>query len=198
MPKAPKNSWTQLYERFGEAEKHREELLRRRDEEREALREFEEWCQRAVKALFEDLFQAAERHSDELQKRTGQRLQVEYPAGSPVVASRTGPEIRFLRLGLSEAQLHIYSSHARGGLTHIHLLPSRTVSLKENHRLVSAPGAFLVRVGHDGYELRHLRGDPEGEAGAPMTLDTLVFRAFDLLLSAWIEAETEWDGLAAP
>jgi hypothetical protein len=69
-----------------------------------------------------------------------------------------------------------------GSLTHVHLLPSRGSSLKNNQRLVSEPGAFIVRSQSDRYELRYQRGDPEGRAAELMTLDTLLFRAFRLLV----------------
>lgn len=178
--------WDDLYAHFNHQESRRNDVLRREAEEAAALLEFEEWCERAIQTLMEDICAGAQTRSREFEERTGHVLEVEYPSGTPIVGVRGGPEIRFLRMGLGSAQVHVYSSHARGGLTHIHLLPSRQNSLKHNERLVSEPGAFIVRRPDNRYELRFLRGDPEGPAGLPMSLETLLFRAFRLLVR-WAE-----------
>ncbi len=174
--------WDQLYKHFNNVESRRSAELRRQVEEQEALREFEVWCSDAIERLMNDIKTAALARSEEFLRKTGHELTVQYPSGAPILAPSGGPEIRFLKLGLGDAQVHVYSSHAAGGLTHIHLLPSRTTSLKHNDRLVSEPGAFIVRRTDNQYELRFLRGDPEGVAGLPMSLDALLFRAFRLLV----------------
>lgn len=186
VPIQDKNNWKLLYDYFVEAEKHREEIEKRRAEDEAALQEFEQWCQGAIELLMTDLKTHAEKRSQEFLKATGQQLLVQYPSGPPIIVPNRGPEIRFLRLALGNSQVHVYSSHAIGGVTHIHLLPSQVTSLRDNHRLVSEPGAFIVRKPDDSYELRHMRGDPSGEPGAPMSLDTLLYRAFRLLI-AWVE-----------
>lgn len=182
MSEQEPKDWDELFARFNLVESRRSAELQRQVEEAEALREFEDWCQRALERLMQDLKRLALSRSAEFVQRTGQELLVQYPSGPTISASRGGPEIRFLKLGLASAQVHVYSSHARGGLTHIHLLPSRSTSLRENDRLVSEPGAFIVRRPDDEYELRFLRGDPEGPAGSAMPLDVLLFRAFRLLV----------------
>jgi hypothetical protein len=180
------NNWGLLYDYFVEAEKHRDELKRKRQEDVAAIQEFEQWCQGAIDRLMNDLKHQALRRSEEFLAATGQTLEVQYPSGPPIMVPDQGPEIRFLKIALGDSQVHIYSSHAVGGVTHIHLLPSQRNSLRENHRLVSEPGAFLVRRPDDHYELRHMRGDPSGPAGSPMTGDNLLYRAFRLLI-LWAE-----------
>jgi hypothetical protein len=175
-------AWNELYGEFMEAESRRRERAKRRAEEEDALREFEQWSSRTTERLMNDVKRIAEGRSREFLARTGHTLVVQYPSGPSISGPSGDPEIRFLRLSLGAARVHVYSSHARGGTTHIHLLPSRGDSLQRNHRLVSEPGAFLVRTSDENYELRFLRGDPADKSGSPMPLDLLMFKAFRLLI----------------
>jgi hypothetical protein len=186
------NNWEQLYDHYRGAESRRREEELRHAEELQALEDFEAWSRSSTEQLMADLREAANQRSESFSTRTGHELSVEYPSGPPITVPEGGPEIRFLRLALGAARVHLYSSHTPGGLIHIHLLPSRQTSLSHNQRLLSEPGAFLVRLENNAYELRHLPGDPEGEQGTPMTLDGLLFKAFRLLVN-WAEA-----GLPSP
>ncbi len=174
-------NWPELYEQLGSAEKRRaiRELQRKADQE--ALAEYERWSKRTVAAVMEDLARAAQTRANELLDATGKQLEVEYPSGPTVVGASGDAEIRFLRLSLGKACVHVYSSHARGSTTHIHLLPAFADSLKKNHRLVSEPGAFVVRRSDDLYELRYFRGDPAASHEA-MTVDMLLYKALRLLV----------------
>lgn len=174
-------SWSELYEQLGSAEKRRalRELQRKADQE--ALAEYERWAKRTIVAVMEDLAHAARTRAAELLEATGKQLDVEYPSGPTVVGTSGDAEIRFLKLSLGKACVHVYSSHARGSTTHIHLLPAFTDSLKKNHRLVSEPGAFVVRRPDDRYELRYFRGDPAATNEA-MTVDMLLYKALRLLV----------------
>lgn len=183
------NAWDELFELYNGTESRREDRIRRHAEELQALESFEAWAREATERLMRDLRQAAELRSQTFRARTGHLLAVEYPSGPPISISDGGPEIRFLCLALGAARVHIYSSHTPGGLIHVHLLPSRHDSLTHNQRLLSEPGAFLVRRDDDSYELRFLPGDTEGAEGTLMTLDALLFKAFRLLVY-WAEATT--------
>lgn len=176
------DAWERLYDEYTDAESRRAERQRKLDEEEAALQEFEAWTRRSTDLLMHDLRTAAEERSEAFVQRTGHALQVEYPSGPAIALPEGGPEIRFLRLSLGDARVHIYSSHTPGGLVHIHLLPSRRDSLQHNQRLLSEPGGFVVRRADDGYELRFLNGDPEGVARSPMSVDGLLFKAFRLLV----------------
>lgn len=174
-------NWGELYEQLGSAEKRRalRELQRKADQE--ALAEYERWAKRTIVAVMEDLARAARTRAEELLEATGKHLEVEYPSGPTVVGTSGDAEIRFLKLSLGKACVHVYSSHARGSTTHIHLLPAFTDSLKKNHRLVSEPGAFVVRRSDDQYELRYFRGDPNASNEA-MSVDMLLYKALRLLV----------------
>lgn len=173
-------NWPALYEELGtNNRKALREKQRRADEV--ALAEYERWSRRMVSVVMEDLAAAARTRALELFTANGKTLEVEYPSGPPVIGASGDAEIRFLRLSLGKACVHVYSSHARGSSTHIHLLPAYTDSLKKNHRLVSEPGAFVVRGNDDSYELRYFRGDPYGAATETMTIDTLLYKALRLL-----------------
>lgn len=174
-------NWPELYEQLGSAEKRRalRELQRKADQD--ALAEYERWATRSVATVMEDLARAAQLRASELLEATGKHLEVEYPSGPTVVGASGDAEIRFLKLSLGKACVHVYSSHARGSTTHIHLLPAFTDSLKKNHRLVSEPGAFVVRRPDDQYELRYFRGDPAATNDV-MTVDLLLYKALRLLV----------------
>jgi hypothetical protein len=178
----PSDGWDALYTEFLDAESRRAERAKRQAEEQEALKEFESWSSHTIDNLMTDVKSIAEGRSREFLERTGRTLEVQYPSGPAIAGPNGDPEIRFLRLSLGSARVHVYTSHARGGTTHVHLLPSRGDSLQKNHRLVSEPGAFIVRAADDTYELRFLRGDPGGKTGSPMSLDMLMFKAFRLLV----------------
>ncbi len=180
-------NWNLLYQQYSGAESRRAEQERRLAEERAALEDFEAWSRRSTTQLMSDLCRVAEERSRAFLERTGHTLDVEFPSGPPISVPEGGPEIRFLCLKLEHARVHVYSSHTPGGLIHVHLLPSRQDSLTHNQRLLSEPGAFLVRQSDDSYELRHLSGDAEGAPGTPMSIDSLVFKAFRLLVH-WAEA----------
>jgi hypothetical protein len=175
-------NWPELYEQLGSAEKRRAMREMQRKADQEALAEYERWSKRTVAAVMEDLARSAQTRAAELLDATGKQLEVEYPSGPTVVGAAGDAEIRFLRLSLGKACVHVYSSHARGSTTHIHLLPAYTDSLKKNHRLVSEPGAFVVRRGDDQYELRYLRGDPYAGNAEVMTMDMLLYKALRLLV----------------
>jgi hypothetical protein len=179
-------AWDELYQRYSDAESRRDERQRKLAEERAALAEFEAWTRRATEQLMLDLATVARERSLAFLERTHHPLEVEYPSGPAISLPDGGPEIRFLRLSLGDARVHVYSSHTPGGLIHIHLLPSRRDSLQHNQRLLSEPGAFVVRLPDDSYELRFLAGDPEGVPRSPMSLDGLLFKAFRLLVY-WAE-----------
>jgi hypothetical protein len=178
--------WEQLYQYYSGADSRRADQERRYAEELAALHDFEAWSQRASELVMEDLRRLAIERSRIFEERTGQALSVEYPSGPAIQVPQGGPEIRFLSLALGEARVHIYSSHTPGGLIHLHLLPSRRNSLSHNQRLLSEPGAFLVRQEDDTYQLRFQPGDPDAKLGAPMALDVLLFRAFRMLVQ-WAE-----------
>lgn len=177
----PTTNWPALYEELGSHTNRKALRERQRQADLEALAEYERWSKRMVGTVMEDLARAARTRATELFNATGKTLDVEYPSGPPVVGASGDAEIRFLRLSLGKACVHVYSSHARGSSTHIHLLPAFTDSLKKNHRLVSEPGAFVVRRPDDQYELRYFRGDPYGAATDTMTVDTLLYKALRLL-----------------
>lgn len=174
-------TWEELYVQVNGEESRRSARVRQLLEEQRALERFEAWRTQAIDRLMQDLKAGAEARAQDFLSHTGLELKVTTPQGARV-AVPNGPEVRFLRLSLGNALVHLYTSHVPGSLTHIHLLPSRGTSLRNNERLVSEPGAFIVRRDDDGYELRYQRGDPEGVAAERMTLDTLLFRAFRLLV----------------
>lgn len=173
-------TWEELYEQVNGVESRRSQAVRQLSKEAEALEMFEVWRGAAIDRLMDDLRCRAQARAREFRDRTGLTLEVTYPAG-PHVTPLSGPEVRFLRLGLGNALVHIYTSHAPGSPTHIHLLPSRSASLRNNERLISEPGAFIVRRADDSYELRYQRSDPEGHPSQTMAVDELLFRAFRLL-----------------
>jgi hypothetical protein len=174
-------NWPALYEELGSRTNRKVIREKQKQADLEALAEYERWSKRVIGRVMDDLAVAARIRATELFNATGKTLEVEYPSGPPVVGASGDAEIRFLRLSLGKVCVHVYSSHARGSSTHIHLLPAFTDSLKKNHRLVSEPGAFVVRRHDDQYELRYFRGDPYGEATDTMTVDTLLYKALRLL-----------------
>ncbi len=178
--------WEELFEYYSGVESRRLAEERHYAEELAALEDFEAWSRRATEQVMEDLQRHAQERSEIFEERTGHSLSVEYPSGPAIQVPQDGPEIRFLSLTLGEARVHIYSSHTPGGLIHLHLLPSRRNSLSHNQRLLSEPGAFLVRLPDDSYELRYLQGDPDGQMGTRMPLDGLLFKAFRMLVQ-WAE-----------
>jgi len=176
--------WDDLYEQLSSADKRREMRTMQREAEEAALAEYERWAAEAVASVMSDLKQAAEQRSHQLHGRTGKVLEVEYPSGPTITGVAGECEIRFLRLGLGRACVHVYSSHSRGSTTHIHLLPAFADSLQKNHRLVSEPGAFIVRGANDHYELRSFRGDPYASDAQAMSVDMLLYKALRLLARA--------------
>jgi hypothetical protein len=174
-------TWEELYTQVNGEESRRSARVRQLLQEQQALEQFEAWRSRAIDQLMNDLREGAESRAEDFLEHTGLELRVATPHTARVTVPN-GPEVRFLRLELGNALVHVYTSHVPGSLTHVHLLPSRGTSIRNNERLVSEPGAFIVRTQGEGYELRYQRGDPEGRAAEVMTLDTLLFRGFRLLV----------------
>lgn len=174
-------NWQQLYERLGDEEQRQRARALRHEAEQAALADHERWSALALGAVMAALKEAADRRAEELRASTGRELEVEYPCG-PVVVSQSGDcEIGFMRLSLGRACVHIYSSRRRGCSPHIHLLPAFADSVKKNHRLISEPGAFLVRSGADGYELRCRPGNAGERLSDPTSVDALLYKALGLL-----------------
>jgi hypothetical protein len=63
------------------------------------------------------------------------------------------------------------------------MMPDDATWVRKNQRVVSQSGCFIVR-NHDAYELHYLRGDPAGNTDQVMPIDTLIYRAFELLTDA--------------
>lgn len=70
-----------------------------------------------------------------------------------------------------------------GSGLYVHMIPSDANWAQGNQRVVTSAGCEVSQSAHAShYELKCLRGDASGQG--PIALDTLVYRAFDVLVTA--------------
>jgi len=131
-----------------------------------------------------DIQQAVERRSVDFRSRTGADLVVKRPDPSKIQNPKA-PWLSYFTLGLGHTLLHIYATRGGGRRLSVHMIPDDATLVPKNQRVLSQAGCLVVRS-DEGYELRYLRGDEDGDPRQVIPVDTLIDRAFELLVSVHI------------
>lgn len=174
-------SWEDLFDKV------REQPVLERPSQINMLRrmEFDRWALGIVPRVMRDVHTVAQRQALQFLDHTGATVNVAEPEPPQSVNPRA-PWLAYITLSLGETLLHLYATRGGGARLSLHMLPDDAAWAQKNQRVVSHAGCFVVRQ-DEGYELHYLRGDPGGGPQDVMSLDTLVFRAFELLVQAHVE-----------
>lgn len=152
----------------------------------DALRrqEFDQWVLGIVPQLMRDIQEEVERRGAEFRARTGAQLTVKGREASKTTNPKA-PWLGYFTLSLGNTQLHIYATRGGGTRLSVHMIPDDTGWAPKNERVVSQAGCLVVRNAN-GYELRYLRGDPDGGPKDVIAMGKLVDRAFQFLIDAHV------------
>ena len=156
------------------------------EEEAKRRREFDQWVLGVAPKVMSDIRKEVEQRAVELGKHSGVAVGVVGPNPQGDINPKA-PWLSYLTLNLGSTLLHIYAARGGGSRLSVHMVPDDGAWARKNRRVVSNAGCFVVRT-QGGYELRYLRGDPDGGPKDVMPVGSLVYRAFDLLVSAHAKA----------
>lgn len=175
--------WDDLYARFDGPESRRGRSAQRADEDREALAAFAEWCEAATRDAMSALHHEAVERAHELEHRCARRVAVTRSEHAV-----DGTSVTALRFALDGTEVLLYAHRGPGALPFLHFIPLGRSDAprgrgRRQRRMVSLPGAFVARRADDSWELRRIRvPGTSAHASDTLTVDDLVFRAFELLL----------------
>jgi hypothetical protein len=154
--------------------------------------EFGLWCMRTTLGVIEAIYNLASKRAQELERHTGQKLIITYPAEAPspqlVYAAR---EMHFMKFSLAGTDVHVYSARNPNKLPAIHFVGEagsftsgsdrggdRNGSPRDlsRQRVVSNLLCRVADTGNGGYAL------VAGKDGSAIKMDDLVFSIFQALL----------------
>jgi hypothetical protein len=153
--------------------------VRIKDSEREARRRrlLEVWSTRAARSAIQQLFARAEVRAAELEEQSGRSIRVSY---SPPADEEGSTYLSFLSLSLHGMEARIYAHHQSGRMPRLHfVLPNAEGA---NQRIFSLPGCYLFPTPDASFCLRPIGGSFFGALGQQLTVDDVLFRAFELLV----------------
>jgi hypothetical protein len=153
-------------------------------EDAQRRQEFDQWVLGIVPQLMRDIQDEVERCGVEFRARTGAQFTVKGRDASKATNPKA-PWLGYFTLSLGNTQLHIYATRGGGTRLSVHMIPDDTGWAPKNERVVSQAGCLVVRKG-DAYELRYLRGDPDGGPKDVIAMRKLVDRAFALLIESHV------------
>ncbi|HTM46476.1 MAG TPA: hypothetical protein VL137_16065 [Polyangiaceae bacterium] len=177
--------WEELFAKVRDLQQGQERGLPPEEEEARR-REFEQWVLAIAPRVMTDIRQEVELRAAELSKKSGVTVGVVGPNPEGAINPKA-PWLAYLTLNLGSTLLYIYAARGGGARLSVHMVPDDGAWARKNRRVVSNAGCFVVRT-KEGYELRYLRGDPEGGPKEVMPVGALVYRAFDLLVNAHVKA----------
>jgi len=170
--------WNALFDEYRTHEAERLETERR-------VRDFEHWCRSAVESVLGELSTRAEQKSEELALHAGVRVVVHPPRKATARYPRA--EVTYFELRREQDVLYLYAYSERGHLPLMHfLMPAHEGFLERarHPRLLSLPGCRLRPTADGGVELERIQLDGVLSTESMLTVDDLVYRAFELLLRA--------------
>lgn len=153
-------------------------------EDAQRRQEFDQWVLGIVPQLMRDIQDEVERRGAQFKERTGAQFTVKGREASKTTNPKA-PWLGYFTLSLGNTQLHIYATRGGGTRLSVHMIPDDTGWAPKNERVVSQAGCLVVRK-VDGYELRYLRGDPDGGPKDVIDMGKLVDRAFEVLVHAHV------------
>ncbi len=181
--------WQDLYDRFSTIDRSRRE---ERDRAAATERELARWCDCTMDDVMTRIHAAALERAREFEEHTGRVVVVAYPSHPPFGDANGGPSMRFMSFLLDGAVLHLYSHRVPGSLPVLQFAlggdarqphGKRSGNDLLRSRLLSVPACVVERLPDDGYALLRAATRKAAEPEA-VSLDDLVFRAFDLVVEA--------------
>ena len=160
---------------------------RAQEQERQAIREQQlaHWARETTEKVMALVGEVASVRAVECQSETGQRVEVASPSRPPINVGPDGPHMSFMTLRLGRSEVHMYSYRQPYAQPFIHFVQTgdRDQALSRRNRMQTRSGCRIDRREDDGFCLVAL---DEGtfEDGDALSVDELVYRAFELLLEA--------------
>jgi hypothetical protein len=193
----PVDPWEKLYRKVGQDRQERVDAQSRAKVAGQANDDYEKWCaEMASWAMLQIRDRAVERAA-QFERQTGATITVTYPSQPPSgQVAQIAAEMLYLKLSLDRAVLHLYAARAVSDLPTFHTLsaverlrpaaaPKRardSVRPQSKERVESRPMGRLVRTGERECALR---GPPSNGRAAPIDLDTIVYKSFEVLVGHW-------------
>ena len=174
--------WRALYDEYRESETERLERARLERQAESQRRAYEAWARASVEKVLGEVACCAERRSEELTRHAGVRIRVSPPHRAPRAARG---EITFVEIRHDEGAVYVYAYLELGHAPLLYFLIPGDVGFLDHPkhpRLISLPGARLVRSPDGEVLLRRVSRDGTTADPSDLGVDDIVFRAFELLL----------------
>ena len=165
--------WESLFHSFSERRRERQERTQASDE-------LAAWYDTQTQLVMTLLREVASERAERFEETAKVQVEVRWPSHPPINVGPDGPFMSFMTLRVGEREVHLYSH--RVGLTapSLHYVVSRA-SMAERPRegLVGRPGCRIEQREGGGFLLRSVI---PGNESAVLSVDDIVYRAFELLL----------------
>lgn len=168
------NRWEQLFEGFSQ---RRGALASRL----ELTRELVAWYDEQTELIMTMVREVASERAAAFQRDSGLAVEVQWPSHPPITIDPDGPFMSFMCLRIPEREVHLYSHRLGTSAPLIHFVVAGAERAdRQQKRLLGRPGCRIERREGGGFLLR---GVGDAMRHGVVSVDDLVYRAFELLLS---------------
>lgn len=186
--------WGKLYDKIDRVKRRERNQEARAQLDADALRAFEDWCNRVTAEVMEAIHVNALERARDFERKTRCIVHVNYPVSAPSAHLATvAPEMSFMTLELDRAIVHVYSARSPGKLPSFHSVTTAEQlrpapeSLRRpkkqkrivDQRLVSTPLCKVSRT------QTGTRWDLRTPSRQRADIDVIVYRLFDELVKQW-------------
>lgn len=167
------NRWEQLFEGFSQ---RREAQASRR----ELTRELVTWYDEQTQLIMTLVREVASERAAVFQGDSGLAVDVQWPSHPPINIGPDGPFMSFMCVRIPGREVHLYSHRIGTGAPLIHFVVVGSERPdKQQKRLLGRPGCRIEQREGGGFLLR---GVGDAMRHGEVSVDDLVYRAFELLL----------------
>jgi len=164
--------WEQLFAGFSERQ-------RAKQEQTQSLRELAAWYDEQTQLVMSLVREVVAERAAEFEQRTGRSVDVKWPSHPPLNLDPDGPFMSFMALAIPGREVHLYSHRVGLGPPMIHFLVIRPDQDERRNRVLGRAGCRIERREGGGFLLQGVGG---GLSQGVLSVDDLVYRAFELLL----------------
>lgn len=143
------------------------------------MRELVTWYDEQTELVMTLVRQVASERAASFAQGSGVEIEVKSPSHPPINIDPDGPFMSFMCLRVGDREVHLYSHRVGTGAPVIHFVVAADRSAgPERKGLLGHPGCRIERRDGGGFLLRRV-----GTAQDVLSVDDLVYRAFELLLA---------------
>jgi hypothetical protein len=165
--------WESLFHSFTERRRERDERSRVSDE-------LATWYDEQTNLVMTLLREVASERAETFKHNAGVQVEVRWPSHPPINVGPDGPFMSFMTLRVGEREVHLYSHRVGLAAPSLHYVVSRASQAERAREgLLGRPGCRIEQREGGGFLLRSVT---PGTGPEVLSVDDIVFRAFELLL----------------